>query len=108
MNILCPKCKQELLKLGQPLQQFYEDILILNCHGASLIFDENICDSSTKTISKYLESKGMIITTEVAESKISMIINHKNLFYNLDFDQFCFNENDDHFIPQNQRKKKHQ
>ena len=106
MNILCQKCKEELLKFGQPYQQLYEDIVNLNCHGAYLIIDENSCESSTKTISKYLESKGMIVTTEISESQVSIRINPNLLFYNEEFDQFCFNQNDVHFMKKIRRRKK--
>lgn len=105
MNILCQKCKENLSEYGAPYQELYEEILFLNSQEINIFIDEFKCKSYLRTLVKYLESKSLIITTETSKNKILVKVNHKILFYNEEFDKFCFNIDNSHFLKKSKRKK---
>lgn len=105
MNYFCPKCQSEIEERGFPYEKVYFCLFELALTQTVFIYEEYQISSSFKTILKFLESDGLIVTTEVSRNYLIAFVNLDVLWYHEPPGIFCFLEERDHIIRCSRKSK---
>ncbi len=89
MQAICEDCEERLLNMGEPVLcvcervcQDYAD------RGVTVLFDDY--DGDICTVVKFLETKGYLISSEVAVNEVAIFPNKNTSYFNEDTRKFCW------------------
>ncbi len=101
MDYFCPICSNTLLNYGNPFYQMFKRILNLHVNNQMMTYDEeDILHLSAKCIIKFMESKELIISSEISPKQLIVKLNLKKIHFHQSEKTFCFNKGNDHFQKQ--------
>lgn len=97
MNYFCKKCQHKIAEKGLPYHELYFSILDLFLDYMVFAYQEDHISSSSKTLFKLMESNGLLITKEISQDLVAVMINPESLSYHEKQNKFCFLKDESHF-----------
>lgn len=90
MDVFCKECAESLKQFGQPCYEVYRMLSKIDRREKLFFFKEKNCPN-LKNIIKFLESKRLVLSSEIDNEIVRVILNHRKS-YNETFDinVYCF------------------